>query len=84
MAKTLKDAQAELDKEFHQVRKHLGDIREAFDRVEKAGPEDDLYDMLDELEDAVSKARKGGILGSGAKAHRDALKELRELQNPKL
>ncbi len=40
--------------------------------------------MLDELEDAVSKARKGGILGSGAKAHRDALKELRELQNPKL
>ena len=84
MAKTLKEAQEELDNEFRQVRKHLGDVREALDKVEKAGPEDNLYEMLGDVEDAVSKARKGGVFGSGAKGHRDALKELRELQNPKL
>ncbi len=84
MAKTLQEAQKELDKEFQQVRKHLGDVRAALDLVEKAGPEDNLYDMLGAVEDAVHKARTGGIMGSGAKGHRDALKDLRELQNPKV
>ncbi|MEZ5203766.1 MAG: hypothetical protein R2701_05110 [Acidimicrobiales bacterium] len=42
MAKSLEEARKKLDDEYGQVRRHLDDIHEALDEVEKAGPEDDL------------------------------------------
>jgi hypothetical protein len=72
MAQSLEDARKELDKEFMQVRKNLETIREAFDRVLAAGPEDDVSSLLEDLEDTVKKVRTGGLVGSGAKGHREA------------
>lgn len=68
----LADAREELDKEFLQVRENLEQIRVAFDRVTAAGPEDDISGLLGELEDTVKKVRTGGLVGSGAKGHREA------------
>ena len=62
----------EMDDEFAQFREHLGKILEAVDEVNQAGPEDDLSARLETLEDVVHKVRTGGILGSGAKGHREA------------
>jgi hypothetical protein len=72
MAQSLEDARKELDKEFMQVRKNLETIREHFERVLAAGPEDDVSALLEDLEDTVKKVRTGGLVGSGAKGHRDA------------
>jgi predicted glycosyltransferase len=72
MAQSLEDARKELDKEFMQVRKNLETVREHFDRVLAAGPEDDVSSLLEELEDTVKKVRTGGLVGSGAKGHREA------------
>jgi len=77
----LEDARKRLDDEYGQVRRHLDKVHEALDRVEKAGPEDDLYDLLGDLEDAVKEVRTGGMVGSGAKGHRRALDDYRTLKS---
>lgn len=72
MSMELDKARVELDKEFLQVRENLGEIRLAVDRVSAAGPEDDISQLLEDLEDLVAKVRTGGLLGGGAKGHRKA------------
>ena len=71
----LAEAREELEKEYAQVREHLGEIEQAMQAIMKAGPEDDLSTMLETLEDRVHKARTGGVFGSGAKGHASALKD---------
>lgn len=66
-------------KEFKKVSESIAEIHVAFHAVKDAGPTDDLYGLLDELEDSVKKARTGGLMGSGAKGHRKALEEYRAL-----
>ena len=83
VATTLEEARKRLDDEYGQVRRHLGKIHEALDRVEKAGPEDDLHGLLKNLEDAVKEVRDGGLVGSGANGHRRALEEYRKLKDGK-
>lgn len=83
MADTFADARKKLDDEFGQVRRHLDRVHEALDKVDQAGPEDDVYDLLGALEDAVKEARTGGLIGSGAKGHRKALERFRELKGEK-
>ena len=77
----LAEARKRLDDEFGQVRRHLDKIREALDRVEAAGPEDDLHGLLADLEATVKEVRDGGVVGSGANGHRRALKEYLEIKN---
>jgi hypothetical protein len=76
----LDNARKELDQEFQQVRKNLDEIRAQLDRVSAAGPEDDIYTMLDDLEDTVKKVRTGGLVGSGAKGHREAREKYFEMR----
>ena len=83
MAKTLEEARKKLDDEFGQVRRHLQKIHDALDKVEKAGPEDDLHGLLKDLEKTVKETRDGGLIGSGANGHRRALKKYRELKERK-
>jgi len=78
--KDLQDARKDLDKEFEQFRKHLDKIRMKLDYISAAGPEDDLYKMLDDLEDEVKHARTGGMLGAGAKGHRKAREKYMEVR----
>jgi hypothetical protein len=78
MAKSLDDAKKKLDDEYGQVRRKFDRIHTAFDRVVSAGPEDDVYDRLKELEKVVKEVRDGGVVGSGANGHRRALKEYEE------
>lgn len=72
MSDDLGKARQEMDQEYRQFREHLGEILEAVDRVSRAGVTDDVYGLLERLEDTVHKARTGGLLGSGAKGHREA------------
>ncbi len=72
------ELRAELDQEFQQFRSGLDNVRTALDHVEKAGPEDDVYELLKQLEEAVSRARNGGVFGAGAKGHRAAREAYRE------
>jgi hypothetical protein len=83
MALTLDEARKKLDDEYGQVRRHLQKIHDALDKVEKAGPEDDLHGLLDELEKTVKEVRDGGLVGSGANGHRRALKDYLEIKNGK-
>ena len=76
----LADARKHLDDEFGQVRRHLDKIHEALDKVEAAGPEDDLHGLLAHLESTVKEVRDGGVVGSGANGHRRALKRYLELK----
>ena len=48
------------------------------DAVEKAGPEDDISGLLEQLEERVHEVRTGGVVGSGAHGHRRALEKYRE------
>jgi hypothetical protein len=80
MTNELEDARKELDKEFQQFRENLGKIYEELDKVSKAGPTDDLTGMLKDLEDVVGKVRTGGLIGSGAKGHREAREKYLKLQ----
>jgi hypothetical protein len=75
---SLDDLREKVDDEFRDVRDALGRIREAVDDVEKAGPEDDVYALLEKLEDTVKDVRNGGLIGGGAKGHRKALEQYRE------
>jgi hypothetical protein len=73
MTTPLEDARQELEEEFAQFRKKgLGRIHEAFDRVVAAGATDDIHGLLKTLEDVVGDVRTGGVVGSGAKGHREA------------
>ena len=78
MSGQLEDARRRLDDEFGQVRRHLERIHKALEKVEAAGPEDDLHDLLEDLEDVVKEVRTGGLIGSGAKGHRRALEDYRK------
>lgn len=78
MAKTVEEAKKKLDDEYGQIRRKFDKIHTAFDRVISAGPEDDLFDRLKDLEKVVKEVRDGGIVGSGANGHRRALKEYEE------
>ncbi len=80
MDSKLDDARKELDQEFGQVRENLDKLRLQLDALAAAGPEDDLYGMLGDLENAVGKARTGGLIGSGAKGHREAREKYFELR----
>ena len=78
MAEGLEQARKRLDDEYGQVRRHLDKIHSAVDRVDAAGPEDDVYELLKDLEDVVKEVRTGGVVGSGAKGHKRALEEYRK------
>jgi hypothetical protein len=78
VAEGLEEARRKLDDEYGQVRRHLDKIHAALDRVDAAGPEDDLYDLLKDLEDVVKEVRNGGVVGSGAKGHKRALDNYRD------
>jgi hypothetical protein len=78
MAEGLEEARRKLDDEYGQVRRHLDKIHAALDRVDAAGPEDPLYDLLKDLEDVVKEVRSGGVVGSGAKGHKRALDNYRD------
>ena len=80
---TLDAARKKLDDEYGQVRRHLQKIHDDLDKVEKAGPEDDLHGLLKTLEDTVKEVRDGGVIGSGANGHRRALKDYLEIKNGK-
>jgi hypothetical protein len=80
MADDLEQARKELDDEFAQFRKSLGDIHAKLSDIERLGPEDDLHGALEELEDVVKEARTGGLVGGGAKGHRKALEQYRDLK----
>lgn len=82
MSTELDEAKQEVDKQFKKVSEKIADIHLAFHAVKDAGPFDDIYGLLDELEDRVKKARTGGLAGSGAKGHRKALEAYNELQHP--
>jgi hypothetical protein len=77
VAEGLEEVRRKLDDEYGQVRRHLDKIHAALDRVDAAGPEDDLYDLLKDLEDVVKEVRNGGLVGSGAKGHKRALDDYR-------
>jgi hypothetical protein len=77
VAESLEEARRKLDDEYGQVRRHLGKVHAALDRVDAAGPEDDIYDLLKDLEDVVKEVRNGGLVGSGAKGHKRALENYR-------
>ena len=82
MSEELQKVQDKINKEFKKVSESVADIHVAFHAVKDAGPMDDLYGLLDDLEDRVKKARTGGLTGSGAKGHRKALAEYRDLLGP--
>ncbi len=74
-------ARKKVEDEFSQFRERLGPVYVAMDAVTSAGPMDDIHDLLEQLEDATKEARTGGLVGSGAKGHRRALKKLREAES---
>jgi len=78
VAEGLEEARRRLDDEYGQVRRHIDKIHAALDRVDAAGPEDDLYGLLKDLEDVVKEVRNGGVVGSGAKGHKRALDNYRD------
>lgn len=78
---SLADARKRLDDEYGQVRRKIEKIHKALDKVEAAGPEDNLHDLLAELESTVKEVRDGGVVGSGANGHRRALKDYLDLKN---
>jgi hypothetical protein len=78
---SLDQARKRLDDEFGQVRRKLDKIHAALNKVEAAGPEDDLHGLLADLEATVKEVRDGGVVGSGANGHRRALKEYLALKD---
>ena len=75
MAKSPAEAREELEKEFRQFREGLGSIHVALGDLDQAGATDDVYGLLDKLENIINDVRTGGVLGSGAKGHREARQE---------
>ncbi len=81
MAKSLEEARKKLDDEYGQVRRKFDEIHQALHKVEQAGPEDDLHELLKDLEKVVKEIRDGGVVGSGANGHRRALEEYRKIKD---
>lgn len=79
MATVWEEARDELESEFEEFRDRIPELHEAVDRLIAAEPTDDVYDLLESLEDLVKDIRTGGLIGSGAKGHRKALARYREL-----
>ena len=77
----IEKARAEVDKEFEQFREQYGRVLEAVQRVSEAGPLDDVYGLLERLEDTVRNVRTGGLVGSGSKGHRAALEKYTKLRS---
>ena len=77
------EARKKLDDEFGQVRRKLEKVHKALEKLEAAGPEDDLHDLLKDLEATVKEVRDGGVIGSGANGHRRALKHYLDLKSKK-
>ena len=72
-----RDLREKLDDEFRDVRDGLGAASaRPSTTLEKAGPEDDLYALLETLEEVAKDVRNGGLIGGGAKGHRKALRAL--------
>jgi hypothetical protein len=80
MPNDLEAARKKLDDEFGQLRRHLDKIHDALDKVERAGPEDDVSGLLKDLEDVVKEVRTGGLVGSGANGHKRARDDYLELK----
>ena len=78
---SLEESRRKLDDEYGQVRRKLDRIHEALDRVDAAGPEDDISGLLEDLEKVVAEVRTGGVVGSGAHGHRRALEDYKELKD---
>jgi hypothetical protein len=78
---SLEKARAEVQKEFEQFREQFGRVLEAVQRVSDAGPFDDVHGLLERLEDTTRDVRTGGVLGSGAKGHREALEKLEKRED---
>ena len=78
---SLDEARKRLDDEFGQVRRKLDKIHAALDKVEAAGPEDDIHGLLADLESTVKEVRDGGVVGSGAHGHRRARKDYLALKD---
>lgn len=79
MDEELDNAREKVEKEFASAKESLGDLYVAIEALRSAGPDDEFVDLLHAVEDAAKKARTGGVLGSGAKSHRKALKAYNEL-----
>lgn len=75
-------ARKKVDEEYADVLKNLADAWIKVDAVKRAQPTDDLHELLEDLEKSVHKVRTGGLVGSGAKGHRKALRAWKELQQP--
>jgi len=75
----LEEARKTLEERHAKVMADLGDVWVKMEAVRSSQPTDNLHDLLAELEDAVADARDGGLLGSGANAHRRALKDWQKL-----
>jgi hypothetical protein len=78
MAKDLEEARKELEEEYANFRKHLGEVEVAWRAVSDANVEDDIVEKLEHLEEITKKVRTGGVMGSGANDHARALKEYLE------
>ena len=76
------DAHKKLEDEYRSVMGSLGDLYVAVEALKSAGLQDDIVGLLAGVEDAAKKARTGGILGSGAKAHDKALNHYRDVTTP--
>lgn len=72
-------ARADLDHEHAKVMASLGDVWVKMEAVRTSAPTDNVHDLLQALEEAVAEARDGGLLGSGANAHRRSLDRWRKL-----
>ena len=75
MPKSLEEARRELDEEFSQHRDRMGEVHRRLADVDRLGPTDDVYEAMEKLLDAVKEATTGGLVGSGAKGHREAREE---------
>lgn len=75
----LQDAHDEMRKEYEQFRKEYGKILEAVQRVSDADVQDDIHGLLKRLEEVVEEVRTGGLMGSGAKGHREAREKFLKL-----
>jgi len=69
------EALKKLESEHAEVMENLGDVWVKVEAVRASKPTDNLHDLLKELEKAVKDARDGGVVGSGANAHRRALND---------
>ncbi len=72
MAGSVEETREELDQEFRQFQEGLGRIHVALGELSRAVATDDIYRLLERLEDVVHDVRTGGVMGSGAKGHREA------------